>query len=367
MSALFDADIGTARKNSVGSKSGLIISFKNIGDMVLLTPLIEVLRKRAQLARLDLLVNDFSHEVLLNNPSISNLIPFKRSGGIMARAKDALSLLIKIRVAKYDFVVLTTGSNTAQWLAFLSGAKVRVAAMVGKKFFFFPVVTHRVKLPSRGRHYIDRNLDIARSLGLLIAPQDKIPRIYEGGEATKAVENYIARENIAGRRFFIVHPVSRWMFKTCLPATISTLVKHLWEKHRIISVLTSGSDPIEKAYIRDVCRTVPEGSINMAGKLSLMEMAAFIRAAHAFVGVDTAPMHIASATDTPTFAIFGPSSEEDWGPRASRSFVYSVSSFACRPCQMDGCGGSKQSECLTEIDERDLCYKLDNFILSIYE
>ncbi|HET9337554.1 MAG TPA: glycosyltransferase family 9 protein, partial [Casimicrobiaceae bacterium] len=70
--------------------------------------------------------------------------------------------------------------------------------------------------------------------------------------------------------------------------------------------------------------------------------------ARAFVGVDSAPMHIASATGTPSVALFGPSSEIAWGPwRVPHRVV--TSAHPCRPCGLDGCGGSKVSECLTTL------------------
>jgi len=68
-----------------------------------------------------------------------------------------------------------------------------------------------------------------------------------------------------------------------------------------------------------------------------------------FVGVDSAPMHIAASQGTPTVALFGPSGEIAWGPWQVAHRVVASQTHPCRPCGNDGCGGSKVSECLTTL------------------
>jgi heptosyltransferase-3 len=69
-----------------------------------------------------------------------------------------------------------------------------------------------------------------------------------------------------------------------------------------------------------------------------------------FVGVDSAPMHMAAAMGTPTLALFGPSGELEWGPWRVAHRVVVSQAHPCRPCGLDGCGGGKVSECLTTLD-----------------
>ena len=86
--------------------------------------------------------------------------------------------------------------------------------------------------------------------------------------------------------------------------------------------------------------------MNLAGQLSLKELGALTARARLFIGVDSMPMHLAAAMGTPTLALFGPSSEDQWGPWNVEQRVV-TSTHSCRPCGVDGCGGSKLSECLT--------------------
>ena len=87
----------------------------------------------------------------------------------------------------------------------------------------------------------------------------------------------------------------------------------------------------------------------MLFRSSLKQLAALSARARLFVGVDSAPMHIAASSGTPVVALFGPSGDVEWGPWGSGHRVVVSAQHACRPCGQDGCGGGKLSECLTSL------------------
>jgi len=88
--------------------------------------------------------------------------------------------------------------------------------------------------------------------------------------------------------------------------------------------------------------------VDLSGKLSLKQLAALTQRARVFVGVDSVPVHIAAAMQTPVVALFGPSGDLEWGPWQVRAQVITLG-YSCRPCGLDGCGGGKVSDCLTDI------------------
>jgi heptosyltransferase-3 len=94
------------------------------------------------------------------------------------------------------------------------------------------------------------------------------------------------------------------------------------------------------------CRSTP---VDLSGQLSLKALAALTQRAKLFIGVDSAPMHIAAAMGTPVVALFGPSGEIEWQPWRVPHRVITSEAHPCRPCGNDGCGGGKVSECLTTI------------------
>jgi len=54
--------------------------------------------------------------------------------------------------------------------------------------------------------------------------------------------------------------------------------------------------------------------IDLCGKTTIKQLAAVAARCDLFIGVDSAPMHIAAALNTPVIALFGPSGEEQWRP-----------------------------------------------------
>jgi heptosyltransferase-3 len=118
-------------------------------------------------------------------------------------------------------------------------------------------------------------------------------------------------------------------------------------------VLTGAPDERERqlvaAVLGSLAAPVRTQVADLSGALGLRELAALTREARAFVGVDSAPMHIAAAVRTPVVALFGPSGEVEWGPWQVPHRVVASTEHACRPCGNDGCGGGKVSECLTTL------------------
>jgi len=117
--------------------------------------------------------------------------------------------------------------------------------------------------------------------------------------------------------------------------------------------VTGAPDERERRLVDEILGLLPESRrdrvVNLTGMLSLRELAALTQQARAFVGVDSAPMHIAAAMRTPVVALFGPSGEIEWGPWQVTHRVVASTEHPCRPCGIDGCGGGKVSECLTTL------------------
>ena len=113
-------------------------------------------------------------------------------------------------------------------------------------------------------------------------------------------------------------------------------------------MLTAAPDPAEAGLIEKILAKVHRPVVNLSGQLNLLELAALTARARLFIGVDSAPMHIAAAMQTPVVVLFGPSGEHEWGPWQVPNRVV-TSNHVCRPCGRDGCGGGKVSECLTTL------------------
>src|SRR5205085_6602530 len=61
--------------------------------------------------------------------------------------------------------------------------------------------------------------------------------------------------------------------------------------------------------------------IDLSGKIDLLTLAALIAQARLLVTVDSAPMHLAAATDTPQVVLFGPTNPFHWRPRQRKALI----------------------------------------------
>ena len=171
-----------------------------------------------------------------------------------------------------------------------------------------------------------------------------------GDAAWARVTALLARHGLERRRYVVVHPGSRWLFK-CWPAAATAAVIDRLAADGWPVVLTGAPDPAERALVDAVRAATRAPVVDLAGQLSLPELAALIGAARLFFGVDSAPMHMAAAMGTPTVALFGPSGDAEWAPWHVAHRVVASTVHPCRPCGNNGCGGSNHSDCLLTLPE----------------
>jgi heptosyltransferase-3 len=152
--------------------------------------------------------------------------------------------------------------------------------------------------------------------------------------------------SVAGSGFILIHPTSRWRFK-CWPVEKMKQFAALLASRGHSLVFTSGPDRCEIAMIDAITDGIE--CLNLAGQVSLKELAALIELSERVICVDSLPLHIASALKKPVLAIFGPTSDVTWGPWRNPKAKIVAQNFSCRPCYQDGCGGSKVSDCLTTL------------------
>jgi heptosyltransferase-3 len=197
-----------------------------------------------------------------------------------------------------------------------------------------------------------------RRIGIQPGPDERELVLVAGAEAERAVSLMLAGQGLAPRGFIHLHPASRWSFK-CWPAQRNAaLVDRLIERGERV-VITAAPDESERRFVADIVARCAVPPIDLSGRLTLKELAALTAQARLFIGVDSAPMHMAAAMGTPVVALFGPSGPDQWGPWTARARVVGSARHPCRPCGIDGCGGSKVSDCLVTLPEAAVLEAVD--------
>lgn len=332
-------DLGAIRR-------ALVVKLRHHGDVLLASPVFSVLKRQAPHLEIDALVYGETSDMLLQHPAIAIVHGLARRGGI----GHELRLWRTLRARRYDLLIHLTEHPRGATLARTLGVKASVAPVRNPEpRWWRRSFTYRYPLIRNGtRHSVESNLDALRRIGIQPPEDARALTLVPGAEAERHVDNLLARHGLAAGDFIHLHPASRWQFKCWPAASTAALVDALaGAGHRC--VLTGAPSDDERRLLADILRRTQTRPLDLSGVLNLKQLAAFTGRARLFIGVDSAPMHIAAAMGTPTVALFGPSGEHEWGPWGVPHRVVVSQVHPCRPCGKDGCGGGKVSECLTRL------------------
>lgn len=343
-------------------RRALVIKLRHHGDVLLASPVISTLHRLAPGCEIDALVYSDTAPMLALHPQVAQLHVIDRQWkkqGIWRQLIAEGRLLAQLRARHYDLVIHLSIHKRGAWLTRLLRPRWSVAPRLnrrGKEDLWARSFTHFYPGQSHpDRHTVESNLDSLRALGLAPTTPDKRVILVPGTSAEARIDALMATHSLIPGKFIHIHPTSRWLFK-CWPAERVAELCQLLRSNGWRIALTAAPDAQEIAMIQTILASQALRSalnskslIDLSGQLSLKELAALTSRAKLFVGVDSAPMHIAAAMGTPTVAIFGPSGDREWGPWQVAQRIVTSTNHVCRPCGRAGCNNSKISECLTTL------------------
>lgn len=349
-----------------GLKRALVIQLRHHGDVLLTSPVFTVLKNHAPSIEVDALVYAETRHMLDFHPAIAQVHVIDRRWkelSAFARLAREWGLHGALRARRYDLVVHLSEHPRGAWLARSLGARYAVAPNFGRKAGVWKKsFSHLFPLPPHARrHRVEINLDALRRIGIQPGEDERKLVLVPGEDAHRSVEGLLAGKGLSSRGFIHFHPGSRWKFKCWPPERAMDLVEALLKRGERIA-LTAAPDEQELEMIAEIRKRAGARVADFSGKLTLKELAALAARAKLFIGVDSAPMHIAAAMQTPTVALFGPSGELEWAPWRVRHRVVASAEHACRPCGNDGCGGGKVSECLTLLPVETVLAAIDSLL-----
>jgi len=294
----------------------LVIKFRNIGDVLLTTPLAFNIRHHYPSSDIDFAVNQGCEDMLTHNPNIASIISYSRLRikklNWLSQVREELRLVRQIRSNQYDLVInLTEGDRGAQ-LALFSGAKKKLGFRVRKGILSKLKIFDHLGLDNdqKWQHTIEKDLQFIELLNKKVV--DKSVSLYWPKKIDTEIDILLAENKV--RHFVHIHPVSRWKFKCWEDDRLAKVIDYLQQEKEIKVVITCAPDNQELESIDKIlshCQTEP---INLSGKLNLKQLACLSSKAILFLGPDTAPMHMAAAVNTQVVALFGASYPKLWGP-----------------------------------------------------
>jgi heptosyltransferase-2 len=307
--------------------SALVVQTSFLGDVVLTTPLIAELARRGPV---DVLTTPEGSNILANNTSIRTVLVYDRRRCDSGLAGFARTVRALRRIGDCDTAYLAQGSWRSALLVTTSGIPRRVGFNTSEgRRLYTELVEYR-----GDRHHAERLWWLGAGPSADAPDREQFtPRLFPSFADEKAAEE-ILRENLfdLSRPFIALAPGSAWGTKRW-PYFPELAVKAAGDWNIVV---VGGAGEAEAGNI--IVAQLPDGSaVNTAGKLGILASAALIGRAAALVSNDSAPQHLASAMNTPTVSVFGPTVPEfGFGPLARSSVIAGHDSLACRPCDRHG-------------------------------
>jgi len=335
----------------------LLIRFSSLGDLVLLSALVEGIALSFPGHALHLATKEQYRELYEGNPHIERIHVLPAGAGFREL------LRIRQRLAAERFEIIIDAHNVIRSGFLYHSLPAARKARLGKEH------VRKLSLIRAGKDLFGETVSMKeRYLSLLASLGADIPdvstRLYPTPAAESAAEAFFEENGLTGRTVVALAPGARWETKRWPVEGFSEIARAVSSPERGVLVI-GGSEET------GICRTVSsaDGAVDACGRLSIMETAAALGKASVLVTNDSAPLHIAEAAGTPVIALFGPTVRQfGYYPLLERSITLDRD-LACRPCSRNGSRTCRleSRDCLDAIAPAEVLSAIDRVIGSTGE
>ncbi len=266
----------------------LLISLSNIGDALMTTPVLEALHYALPEARIDIVADRRSSDIFTYCPYRGEIFHREKRAGW----RGTWQLLNRLRAKRYRYIV----DMRTDGLAYLLKAERRLT---------------RWRAFTSEPHAVHAHMSV---LAPLLSPQQVPPtKIW----LTEQLLAAAAQKCTAYTPYLAVAPGANWPGKIWPTQSYRELIAASADLFSGVVLLGSAADRTRAA---DLAADLALPCIDLTGTTNLLEAAALLAGARAFVGNDSGLGHIAAAVRVPTLTVFGPGEPQrycPWGERAA--------------------------------------------------
>jgi len=351
----------------------IVICTRQLGDVLLTTPLIHAARERWPDAVIDVLGFGGTLGMLRGNPDVSALIEVPAGSGWWASRR-----LIARLWRRYDLALIAQYSDRAHLYGFAAARRragqVTDDAQAGWKR---ALLEHRVRMNNEQSHSVVQKLRLLEPWvephGARLVPPAATPLPKEVASALRSPYAVLQTPAAVAYKLW---PLEHWR------ALVATLLER-----GLQVVLTGASSAGDRALVQSVRSGFDaERVIDVAGTLDLNQVATLLHGAVLYVGGDTSITHLAAACEIPVVALYGPINPRyfgPWPPSATLDVPYVAHALvqragsvtvlqgtpACVPCDRAGCEDRNDSAsvCLQTMAPARVIAEVDRILRSAAE
>ena len=305
----------------------LVVRFSSIGDIVLTTPVVRMLKKQLN-AQVHYLTKSSYVSLLKNNPYIDSVYQIDNS---------ISEVIADLKKEKYDYVIDLHSNLRTQILKFRLGMPAKSFNKLNMEKFMLT----NFKLDKMPKiHIVDRYLETVKHLGVkndnqgldfFLSANDKL-------DISIFPKNYIVFI-IGGQHATKILPNEK----------IISIIKKV---NKPVLLIGGPEDAHRGEDIAKACNKV----VNTCGKYSILHSASLVQQATMVITHDTGMMHIAAAFNKKIYSVWG-NTVPEFGMypylESEQSKRIEVKGLNCRPCSKIGYDKCPKGhfKCMQEIDE----------------
>jgi lipopolysaccharide heptosyltransferase II len=332
-------------------KKILIIQTAFIGDVILATPIVEKMHKVFPDAEIDFLLRKGNQTLFDNHPYINQCIYWDKKE---TKFQNLFRVIREIRKNKYDLLIDLHRFFSSGLIMVLSKSKRKIGFDKNPlSLFFSKRVKHMLEKKYTGIHEIDRNLALIEDYG---EKKRFMPRLYP------SIIDSMKFESLDLRKYICIAPASIWFTKQYPKEKWIEFAKQIDES---IAICYTGSRKDKDLCKEIIVKSGHKNSFNLAGEISLLETAVFMKNAKMNFVNDSAPLHIASSMNAPVTVIFCSTvTNFGFGPLSEVSHIVETDEkLDCKPCGIHGLQTcpKKHFKCALTIDTSKLLNILNNY------
>lgn len=326
----------------------LIIRLRSIGDIVLLTPALRLLKEWRADYRISVLVETRFRELLEVNPDVEEIADLGGGEG-RSKAGSIFRAALKLRRRKFSLCLNLHGGPTSAFLTAFGGARWNAGFkhFRARALYAFLIPDARQILGQQTIHTAEHQASALFWLGL---PRREIPpaRLF----VSTAWEAWWGRKRASlgiapDQEYALIHPTSLYPTKQWGPENFARLAEFLEAEAGLVPICSCG---LGESPVLDAMEHAAGSPMRRLEGASLGQFAAALAGARLFVGNDSGPAHMAAALGRPSVVIFGSSSSAIWGPWPRQGPGYIVQNFfECNPCPGDRCYRFERPECILSV------------------
>ena len=318
-------------------KNILVNALVNLGDVVLTTSALALIKKNFPDTRITMLVKPVVKDAVIDNPVVDDVIvlDYRAKENSFGKMRE---LVREIQRRKFDLAISFDRKLRPALITFLAGIPRRICPSK-----VFDDNKSRVTI-----FYTDV-VEIAHDLNKTLQAetyQEIVRKFFKlDGHETPKFPNKPSpvAENLLNRL-----PKSEFKIGLCVKGTFPLKT---WSKEyfaEVVRELKKFYDaaffivgaPNDKAYADEVIAEIGFNVENFCGETSLTDLAELFRRADLFITVDTGATHIAATTGVKMIAIYGCTSPDRWHP-INPNAIALTSRENCCPCTKKTCDDPK--------------------------